>query len=192
MTDIFQGDPAIKLTKNGATLVYIGGQPVMDAGLENQALISLFTEKGWPGNYLFDDPAQQIGSDFEKLARGPITLSKLDRIEKTAEAALKADIFGTVRVTASNPESWQTDVSILIEPPGGRAFTINLVSNGQNKQKTRILPILRARLTRQRQRMTRRLTRFCLRLKPYYSPAYISSVGTGSDRFLPLPPIAQG
>ena len=131
MTDIFQGDPAIKITPNGATLIYTGGQPELDAGLENQALISLFTAKDWPGNFLLP-PEAQIGSDFEKLARGPITLSKLALIEKSAESALKAPIFGTITAVASNPESWITAVNIRIEPPGGVAFEINLVSNGQN------------------------------------------------------------
>ena len=130
-TDIFQGDPAIKITKNGATLVFIGGQPIMDAGVENQALIALFTEKGWPGNHLLS-PESQIGSDFAKLARGSITLSKLALIEQTAVAALQADIFGTVTAVASNPESWQVEVRILIEPPGREQTEILLVSNGQN------------------------------------------------------------
>lgn len=131
MTDIFQGDPAIKITPNGATLTYIGGQPILDSGIENQALISLFTAKDWPGNFLLP-PESQIGSDFEKLASGPITLSKLSLIEKSAESALKAPIFGKVTAVASNPESWITAVNIKIEPPGGRAFEISLVSNGQN------------------------------------------------------------
>jgi phage gp46-like protein len=128
----FQGDPYITINNNGATFVYIGGQPIMDQGLENQALISLFTKKGWPGNYLFDNEAERIGSDFEELSRGAITLSKLALIEKTAENALAADIFGTVTATATNPESWIQQVRILIEPPGGREFELNLVSNGQN------------------------------------------------------------
>ena len=131
-TDIFQGDPAIKITPNGATLVYIGGQPVLDQGIENQALISLFTAKGWAGNFLLP-PESQIGSGFEKEARtAPITISSMARLEKVAENALKAPIFGKVTAVASNPESWIKAVNIRIEPPGGVAFEINLVSNGQN------------------------------------------------------------
>ena len=131
-TDIFQGEPAIKMTLNGATLVYIGGQPVMDTGIENQALFALFTAKGWAGNFLLP-PESQIGSDFEKEAReAPITISSMARLEKVAENALKAPIFGKVTAVASNPESWTKAVNIRIEPPGGVAFEINLVSNGQN------------------------------------------------------------
>jgi phage gp46-like protein len=128
----FQGDPYIVIENNGATFHYIGGNPIMDQGLENQALISLFTKQGWPGNFLYDNEAERIGSDFEELSRGPITLSKLALIEKSAENALAADIFGTVTATATNPESWIVSVNILISPPGGREFELNLVSNGQN------------------------------------------------------------
>ena len=130
-TSIFQGDPAIKITPNGATLVFIGGQPVMDQGVENQALIALFSAKGWAGNHLLPQESQ-IGSDFEKLASGTITLSKLSLIEQTVVNALKADIFGNVTAVASNPESWQVEVRILIEPPGREQTEILLVSNGQN------------------------------------------------------------
>jgi hypothetical protein len=130
--DIFQGDPALKITADGSTLVFIGGQPVMDQGLENQALIALFTEEGWSGNFLFSDPDQRIGSNFEKLARGPATLSGLALIEKEAEKALSSPIFGTVRAIATNPESWRKDIEITIEPPSRDPFTLLLISNGQN------------------------------------------------------------
>lgn len=129
--NIFQGDPAIKMTKNGATLVFKGGQPVMDQGVENESSISLFTEEGWPGNYLLP-PKSRIGSKFEKLARGPITLSKLALIEQSAVNAHNSAIFGKITAEASNPESWRTDVKILISPPGGNKTEILLTSNGQN------------------------------------------------------------
>ena len=53
-------------------------------------------------------------------------------VEKTAEAALQADIFGTVTVEVTNPTSWQIDVKILIQPPGDTESVILLTSNGQN------------------------------------------------------------
>ena len=130
--NIYQGDPAINMTQNGATLVFKAGQPVMDSGVENVAQISLFTAEDWAGNFLFDTPAQNIGSDFEKTAQKTITRSSLSLVEKSAENALKADIFGTVRAIASNPKSWQTDVVIRIQPPGRTASDILLTKNGQN------------------------------------------------------------
>ena len=130
--DIYQGDPAISITPNGATIVYIGGNPVMDAGLHNQALIALFTKKGWAGNHLFDDPNQQIGSDFEELASGTITLSRLALIENSAVNALSSDLFGNVRAIASNPRSDFLEVIITIQPPGQDEQTILIARNGQN------------------------------------------------------------
>ena len=127
-----QGDPAIRLTNNGATLTYKGGQPVMDAGLENQAQISLLTRQGWAGNLLFADTAEQIGSDFLKLSESTITLSGLALIENAAENALDSELFGTVTASAINPTSDRTNVSIDIQPPGQDAATILLSKNGQN------------------------------------------------------------
>ncbi len=131
MIDTFQGDPALSIENDGANLTFKGGQPVMDQGLENQAQISLFTAEDWPGNFLFPE-TQQIGSKFEKQARGSITLSSLAELEKTAEAAMDAPVFGTIRATAINPESWRIDMEILISPPGREESVILLSRNGQN------------------------------------------------------------
>lgn len=131
MINIYQGDPALRITLDGADLTFKGGQPIMDQGLENQAQISLFTDEGWPGNFLLPDEGQ-IGSAFEKNARGPITLSSLAELEKTAEDAISAPVFGTVRAEASNPESWRVDLKVTIEPPGRDVTAILLTRNGQN------------------------------------------------------------
>ncbi len=131
MTDIYQGDPYITLEPNGSELTFLGGQPILDAGVENQATLSLFTEEGWPGNHLLDDD-QKVGSDFEETARKPITLTSLALLERSAENALNADLFGTIRAVASNPESYQQNVAIRIEPPGSDPDTILLTKNGQN------------------------------------------------------------
>ena len=87
MADIFSGDPKIYITADGADLRYSGGQPVMESGLENHALISLFTREGWAGN-IFLAANRKVGSDFEKTAIGTISLSKLADVENSAERAL--------------------------------------------------------------------------------------------------------
>ena len=131
MIDIFQGDPALLLTNDGAEITFKGGQPLMDQGLENQAQISLFTAKGWGGNFLLSED-QRIGSDFEEKARGPITLTSLAELEKTAEKAMESPTFGTVRAVVTNPESWRINMVITITPPGRSEETILLTTNGQN------------------------------------------------------------
>lgn len=132
--NIFSGDLYITLSENGSTIIYIGGQPVMDQGLENQAIIALFTTQGWAGNTLLDDPNQQIGSDFVEAANQPITLQSLTDVEQAAVRALESPAFGRVTATATNPESDRIRVEILIEPPGHDSATIILTRNGLNWQ----------------------------------------------------------
>lgn len=136
----FSGDPYITIGPDGATLTFIGGQPVMDRGLENHAIISLFTDEGWAGNALFADPNQKIGSDFMKTARQPVTLQSLTDIEQAAVRALSSPMFGTVTAEASNPASDRILVEILIEPPGQDSQTIILTRNGINWQAQAISP----------------------------------------------------
>ena len=119
MIDNYDGDPRIIIDKNGASLCYADGQPSMDAGLGNSDIIGLFTSPGWPGNFLLDSD-QQIGSDFEELATGSITLSKLADIEDAARRAIQTDIADTdsISVTVANPIGARLDVIIRRSPPG--------------------------------------------------------------------------
>src|SRR4030042_6353573 len=84
----FQGDPAVKITPDGAKMKFIGGQPVMDQGLHNTVQISLFTKKGWWGNILFTQDSKKIGSDFEIQLNQPIV--ELKTINDDINAANKA------------------------------------------------------------------------------------------------------
>jgi hypothetical protein len=118
MTDRFDGDPRLFIDSDGAYLDFQGGQPVMDAGIENLALISLHTGPGWWGNALIDRADRRIGSDFEKTASGTITLSKLNDIRQSAERALSDPAFGRVTTTVQNPQGNRIDVINRIEPPG--------------------------------------------------------------------------
>lgn len=129
--DIYQGDPALKITENGADLTFKGGQPVMDQGLENQAQISLFTSEGWAGNFLVPD-TQAIGSKFEDTINRAITLSSLAELEKKAESAMEDPVFGTIIAVATNPESWRINLKITTTPPGREPGVILLTRNGQN------------------------------------------------------------
>ena len=133
-TDIFSGDVYITLSANGATIHYKGGQPVMDRGLENQAIIALFTTEGWAGNSLFPDPEQKIGSGFINATKQPITLSAINDVEQEAVRALASPAFGNVTVVATNPESDRYEISIRIEPPGHDSSEIILTRNGLNWQ----------------------------------------------------------
>jgi len=130
MTDRFQGDPKLSMTNNGAVLTFLGGQPVMDGGIENFINISLFTRPGWCGNDLFEQ-AQQIGSDFEASTEQAITLNSLVNIERSAQLALKSELFGDIEASASNPISSKINVEIILRPPGYDEQKLLLSRDGQ-------------------------------------------------------------
>lgn len=107
--DRFSGDPRITISPKGSNLDYEGGQPIMDAGVENQAILSLFTREGWCGN-TFLPTAEQIGSDFEESAGAPLTLQALTDLQNAAERALKSDLFPELAVVVTNPQSWNVRI----------------------------------------------------------------------------------
>lgn len=128
--DFTQGDPKIGIGPNGAYLNWIDGQPQMDQGLENSVLIGLFTSPGWAGNkFLAGD--EQIGSNFEISAHGPITRSKLSEIEQEAVLALSGPLY-EVSAGASNPTGHRLDVTIGLRPPGADMSLVVLSRNGRN------------------------------------------------------------
>ena len=138
--DIFQGDPLLILDVNGSRLQFTGGQPLMDQGLENLAMLSLFTSPGWPGNDLITDPEQKVGSNFELSTHQPITMQSLNDIRNEAVKALTDPAFGSVTVEVTNPNGYRINVKILIEPPGSDIRTLLLTKNGLNWQAQAIHP----------------------------------------------------
>ena len=132
MPDVYQGDPRLFLDSDGSFLKFTGGQPVMDKGLENLVLISLFTRPGWPGNVLFQDENQKIGSDFEELANQSITLQMINNLRNAAERALVNPALGNVTVDISNPSGYRLDIKITVQPPGQDIQTLIISKHGLN------------------------------------------------------------
>lgn len=124
-----QGDPLLIMTGNGTRINFIGGQPAMDRGLINLALISLFTRSGWCGNKLMKEP---IGSEFEETCNQPVTLRSLNLIRQAAEKALKNPAFGSVQVAVTNPNGMQIRLVALLSPPGENPQELVLTKSGQN------------------------------------------------------------
>lgn len=107
-------DPRMILTADGSTLQFTGGQPLLDNGLENAALISLFTSPGWCGNGFIKTA---IGSDFEQACNQPITRKALNDIRNAAERAIPG-----ASAVVSNPSS--SNLHITITLPYGRALSL--------------------------------------------------------------------
>ena len=132
MIDNFSGDPRLVLGANGASLVFKGGQPVMDQGLENLSLISLFTKQGWFGNVFFASLDQQIGSDFMAATEGPITITTLNNVRQAADNALENPAYGNREIEVLNPNANNLNVKITNEPPGQDVNELLLTRNGLN------------------------------------------------------------
>lgn len=132
----FQGDPRLILTADGSTLKFKGGQPVMDGGWENYVLIALLTRPGWCGNTLFDDPSQQIGSDFEEANELPITIENNDKVREAAKRALANmetdSLVSRIEIEVTNPFGYARQTRILITSPGGDVEELFIVKNGLN------------------------------------------------------------
>jgi phage gp46-like protein len=136
MTDRYSGDPRLVLNEEGSALVFKGGQPVMDGGIEGAIFITLFTRPGWSGNFLISDTNQQIGSIFEQALNQPITVSALNDIRDAAEKSLKwmVDSGLASRVTAAvtNPDALRIQTVILVEYPGKDLDAFLALKNAQN------------------------------------------------------------
>ncbi len=116
----------------GSDLKFTGGQPVMDRGLENLALISLFTRPGWCGNTLFKDENQKLGSKFEEISNQSITLQMINDLRNAGERALDNPAFGNVDVEISNPNSYRLEAKNTLQPPGQDVKTLLIAKNGLN------------------------------------------------------------
>lgn len=136
MYDRYQGDPRIVIGPNGSYLKISGGQPVMDQGIENIVILSLFADSEWWGNLAFRDKNKKIGSKFEKITREPLTVSLLSKIENYVKSSLQHMIDGGIAseilVFAKNPRSDNLNISIMIRPPSGNIETLLLARHGTN------------------------------------------------------------
>ena len=136
MADRYQGDPKLTLDENGANLTFKGGQPEMDRGLENAALISLHTREGWAGNVFQRSPANRIGSKYEKTLEKPITLQVFNDVRNAAKSALQwmidNRVASTVEAEVNNPTGKQVATMVLIQPPSEDPLVLLQTKNGLN------------------------------------------------------------
>jgi phage gp46-like protein len=130
----FQGDPRIVIDEDGADLDFQAGQPVMDRGIENSVLLSLFTAADWVGNVLMDKPTQKYKGKFLEAIDQPINASALTDIRNAAlvdlnwmlETGLAAELDASV----SNPQSNTLKVLIVVKPPTSDLEVFLLTNNG--------------------------------------------------------------
>ena len=136
MTDLYQGDPKIFITNEGADFNFPsgGGQPEMEQGVENLALISLFTDSDWAGNFYFKNPDKKIGSNYEKITKLPITLSNLELMRQSSISALKNPAFSKIKAVVTAPKSNTIKNIMSVAPSSGEFQDITAIKNGVNWQ----------------------------------------------------------
>jgi len=133
MYNRFSGDPAIQITENGATMKFIGGQPVMDQGLENAVQISLFTKLGYWGNALVNEESKKIGSKYQR-ERTIIDVDTVNEVSEDASNALKwmsdTNLLSDININTTNPAGNQLSTSIELFPPGQDSYNFIFTKNG--------------------------------------------------------------
>lgn len=135
MSSIYGGDPAVKITPDGAKMKFLGGEPIKDKGLENYVQISLFSLPGWWGNTLFSDPNHKIGSDFS-TPEPVIEVQTINNKRNQAREALKAmtdsKLASKVDIIITNPKLDYLKTDIMIYPPGQDIQHLLFLKNGIN------------------------------------------------------------
>lgn len=120
ITSIFQGDLALTVSVEGLTLTFRGGQPVLDRGLTNAVLQSLFFDP-WFVNSIMDDSLYHIGSEFLQALQKPITVSNLSVARTIGLKALQWLIdekaAAEIDVRIQNREGQTLQVLVMIKPP---------------------------------------------------------------------------
>jgi phage gp46-like protein len=140
---LWGGDLAVFMDGTGSKIIWRGGQPVMDAGLETTIFMSLFTElyppeskRGWFGNYLNTDNKFDIGSRFLESTRVPITVTSLGNMEKEAENALawmiNSKLAKSVEAEVTNPRTNHLEIAIRVVKPDLSIQDLLLLRNGVN------------------------------------------------------------
>lgn len=124
------------LTEEGGDLVFNGGQPVMDKGLENASMISTHSNRGWWGNILMRKASQKMNSQLEEVGKRAVTVENLNDIRSAILAShqwfLDDGVAEEVDCVITNPKSSRVDYALMIKPPIGDPLIVVGKRYGQN------------------------------------------------------------
>lgn len=138
---VFDGEPRLIMTGDGVDWEIRGGQPVMDAGLENWVFYVLFTRSGWWGNNVINGQYRH-GEDceFDDVTEQPLSRSMLIDSENEARRGLKQLVDKGVAseiVAEITPRQAGIGIDFTIEvhSPDADASVILLQKYGLNWQR---------------------------------------------------------
>lgn len=136
MASRYSGDPLLSNNGSGIIITFKGGQPVLDPGIYNAIILSLFF-KPWFMNAVIEDSLEHIGSEFTTyLVNNTITISTLNTARNIALKSLSwlisENIASEIDVRLRNPNGSVIQVLILIKPPGKTIIAILATKYGLN------------------------------------------------------------
>lgn len=131
-----EGDVKMYLTSQGVDVKISDGLLAMENGLENIALISLFTEEGYALNVLARNGAEFVGSSFLKETRKTITRNQIKIVEDAAVRAFDWAVRdGLIKRAAANLAYYNSrgyELVVVITPPTGENQKLIFNKNGEN------------------------------------------------------------
>lgn len=133
----YQGDPKIYVDGSGAYLTWLGGQPIMDSGVENCVTLTLLIKPGWPGNAFIREVEEQYGSDFMDATEAPITVSMLNDVRAKGERALQKKLVDdnlakSAEMQTINPDDDRLEITVDVVAPGETQTELQLSKYGPN------------------------------------------------------------
>lgn len=132
----YYGDLLLSNTGDGITVTFKGGQPVLDSGIINSVILSLFF-KSWFMNAIIEDTLEHVGSEFTTyIINNAISVSTLNTARNIALKSLSwlisENIASEVDVRLRNPNGSVIQVLVLIKPPGKTVIAILATKYGLN------------------------------------------------------------
>jgi len=130
-----QGDPKLFIDSDGVDIELVDGWPVMETGIENMAVISLFSDGPFAFNAVANGAIESAGSRFLAESRKSITVNQIKIIEDAAEKAFSPLIAeGIVKTVTASMEILNGiyALTILVSPPVGEDRKLLFKRSGQN------------------------------------------------------------
>jgi len=135
---VWDGEPRMCMVDGGVDWEVRGGQPVMDAGIENWALISLFTESDpyWWGNYVLDGEYRLGDSNFVAILKDSITRTGLIDADKEVRRALELmkekRIASEIKAELAINEQGGLDLVVQVYGPVSTLLNLLIQKHGLN------------------------------------------------------------
>lgn len=141
----YSGDPKVYMDGHGAYVKWVGGQTIMDSGIENAVTLGLLITPGWPGNVFIRDKKKHYGSKFVEANEQPVSISMLNNVRAEGEKTLKekmvdGGLAGDVSLTVTSPQSTRIKTVVTVTMADGTEDELQFDKYGPNWSQQRENP----------------------------------------------------